>query len=173
MAVGGYTAAILSARYGMPFWVGLIAGGSMAAVVGTFFGIPSLRIKGLYLAIATLAAQFIIEWAINHSAWISGGVQSTIYVPKPSLGGVLLNSELKKYYMILVVAALAFVFAMNLVRSRVGRALSLYSRHCEGTYPDSYEHPHSTSPEHVPFQSPANLEPVWELDTRQPLGVGS
>jgi branched-chain amino acid transport system permease protein len=122
MAVGGYTAAILSARYGMPFWVGLIAGGGMAAVVGTFFGIPSLRIKGLYLAIATLAAQFIIEWAINHITWISGGVQSTIYVPRPTLGRVLLNSELKKYYMILVVAALAYVFAMNLVRSRVGRA---------------------------------------------------
>jgi branched-chain amino acid transport system permease protein len=106
----------------MPFWVGLGAGGCMAAVVGTFFGVPSLRIKGLYLAIATLAAQFIIEWAINHITWISGGVQSTIYVPKPSLGGSPLNSELRKYYMILLVAALSYVFAMNLVRSRVGRA---------------------------------------------------
>jgi branched-chain amino acid transport system permease protein len=122
MAVGGYTAAILSARYGMPFWVGLIAAGCSAAVVGSFFGIPSLRIKGLYLAIATLAAQFIIEWCINHITWISGGVQSTIYVPKPTLAGIALNSELKKYYMILVVAALSYIFAMNLVRSRVGRA---------------------------------------------------
>src|SRR4029453_18252926 len=49
MAVGGYTAAILSSRYGMPFWFGIVAGGSMAALVGTLFGIPSLRIKGLYL----------------------------------------------------------------------------------------------------------------------------
>ncbi len=122
MAVGGYTGAILSARYGMPFWAGIIAGGCLAAVVGTFFGIPSLRIKGLYLAIATLAAQFIIEWGINHISWISGGVQSTIYVPKPSLAGNPLDSELKKYYMMLVVAALAYIFAMNLVRSRVGRA---------------------------------------------------
>jgi branched-chain amino acid transport system permease protein len=122
MAVGGYTAAILSSRYGMPFWVGLIAGGSAAALVGTFFGIPSLRIKGLYLAIATLAAQFIIEWAINHITWISGGVQSTIYVPKPALGGMPLDAEWKKYYMILVAAVVAYIFAMNLVRSRVGRA---------------------------------------------------
>jgi branched-chain amino acid transport system permease protein len=73
MAVGGYTAAILSSRYGMPFWFGIIAGGSMAALVGTLFGIPSLRIKGLYLAIATLAAQLIIEWTINHVPWIGGG----------------------------------------------------------------------------------------------------
>ena len=73
MAVGGYTAAILSSRYGMPFWFGILAGGSMAALVGTLFGIPSLRIKGLYLAIATLAAQLIIEWTINHVRWIGGG----------------------------------------------------------------------------------------------------
>src|SRR5512145_1203976 len=56
MAVGGYTAAILSSRYGMPFWFGILAGGGMAALTGTLFGIPSLRIKGLYLAVATLAA---------------------------------------------------------------------------------------------------------------------
>ena len=80
MAVGGYTAAILSSRYGMPFWFGIVAGGSMAALVGTLFGIPSLRIKGLYLAIATLAAQLIIEWTINHVSWIGGGAQSSIHV---------------------------------------------------------------------------------------------
>src|SRR5215475_11665864 len=84
MAVGGYTAAILSSRYGMPFWFGILAGGSMAALVGTLFGIPSLRIKGLYLAIATLAAQLIIEWTINHVHWIGGGAQSSIYVNTPS-----------------------------------------------------------------------------------------
>src|SRR5438046_1177689 len=62
MMVGSYTAAIATARYGMPFWLGLPLGGFVAAGIGSFFGIPSLRIKGLYLAIATLAAQFIIEW---------------------------------------------------------------------------------------------------------------
>ena len=80
MMVGGYTAAILSSRYGMPFWFGILAGGCMTALVGTLFGIPSLRIKGLYLAIATLAAQLIIEWTINHVTWIGGGAQSSIYV---------------------------------------------------------------------------------------------
>jgi branched-chain amino acid transport system permease protein len=122
MMVGAYTAAILTTRYGAPFWLGLPAGGAVAAMVGAFFGIPSLRIKGLYLAIATLAAQFIIEWSINHSTWISGGVQSTLYVPTPTLLGWEINTEYRRYYMILPVGVLAYVAALNLVRSRVGRA---------------------------------------------------
>lgn len=122
MMVGAYTAAILSARYGMPFWVGLPAGGAVAAAVGAFFGIPSLRIKGLYLAIATLAAQFIIEWSINRIPWIGGGVQATIYLPTPVFLGWELNTEHRRYYMILPMCILAYVAALNLVRSRVGRA---------------------------------------------------
>jgi branched-chain amino acid transport system permease protein len=122
MMVGSYTAAILTTRYGMPFWIGLPAGGVVAAAVGAFFGIPSLRIKGLYLAIATLAAQFIIEWSINHIPWISGGAQSTIYVATPTLFGWELNTEHRRYFMILAVAIVAYVGALNLVRSRVGRA---------------------------------------------------
>ncbi len=122
MMVGSYTAAILTARYGMPFWVGLPAGGAVAAAVGAVFGIPSLRIKGLYLAIATLAAQFIIEWVINHSTWISGGAQSTIYIPTPQLFGLEINTEFSRYYMILPIAIAAYVGALNLVRSRAGRA---------------------------------------------------
>jgi branched-chain amino acid transport system permease protein len=122
MAVGGYTAAILSSRYNMPFLVGILAGGGMAALVGTLFGIPSLRIKGLYLAVATLAAQLIIEWTINHVPWIGGGAQSSIYVESPNLLGWVFNSEFRRYYLILAFFLLAFFGAQNLVRSRVGRA---------------------------------------------------
>lgn len=122
MMVGSYAAAIATARYGVPFWLGLPLGGAVAAAVGAFFGIPSLRIKGLYLAIATLAAQFIIEWGINHSTWISGGAQSTIYIPTPTFLGWEINTEYRRYYMILPVALIAYVAALNLVRSRVGRA---------------------------------------------------
>jgi len=122
MMVGSYTAAILTVRYGMPFWLALPCGGAVAALVGVFFGIPSLRIKGLYLAIATLAAQFIIEWVINHSTWISGGAQATIYVPTPTLFGWQINTEFRRFYMILPAAVIAYVGALNLVRSRVGRA---------------------------------------------------
>src|SRR5499426_4031123 len=87
MSVGAYTAANLAVKLGLPFWITLPAGGLMAALIGAIVGIPSLRIKGLYLAIATLAGQLIIEWVINHTPAISGGAQASIEVPRPELWG--------------------------------------------------------------------------------------
>ena len=93
MSVGAYTAANLVVHLGAPFWVTIPAGGLMAALIGAVVGIPSLRIKGIYLAIATLAAQLIIEWTINHVPAISGGVQASIQVPRPSLLGPSLRAR--------------------------------------------------------------------------------
>jgi branched-chain amino acid transport system permease protein len=90
--------------------------------VGAVVGIPSLRIKGLYLAIATLAGQFIIEWIINHVTFISGGVQASIEVARPTLGPLVLDSQRDMYYFLLFFVALAVLGTMNLVRSRIGRA---------------------------------------------------
>ncbi|HEU0156014.1 MAG TPA: branched-chain amino acid ABC transporter permease [Stellaceae bacterium] len=122
MSVGAYTAANLIVRTGAPFWIAVPAGGLMAALVGGIVGIPSLRIKGLYLAIATLAAQFIIEWLINHVTWISGGIESSIQVPPPVVFGIKLESQRQLYFFLLFFAVLAIVATMNLMRSRVGRA---------------------------------------------------
>jgi branched-chain amino acid transport system permease protein len=122
MSVGAYTAANLAIRLDSPWPVNLLAGGLMAAAVGAVVGIPSLRIKGLYLAIATLAGQFIIEWIINHVTFISGGVQASIEVPRPRLGSMVLDSQRDMYYFLLVFVALAVIGTMNLVRSRIGRA---------------------------------------------------
>jgi branched-chain amino acid transport system permease protein len=122
MSVGAYTAANFAVRLGMPFWISLPAGGLMAAIVGAIVGIPSLRIKGLYLAIATLAAQLIIEWVINHVTWISGGVQASIEVPRPDLFGWVIDTQTDMYFFLLFFVVLALVGTMNLVRSRVGRA---------------------------------------------------
>ena len=94
----------------------------MAALVGAVVGIPSLRIKGLYLAIATLAGQLIIEWIINHVPWISGGTQASIQVPRPSLFGYELKTQGALYFFLLFFALIAIVAALNLVRSRIGRA---------------------------------------------------
>jgi branched-chain amino acid transport system permease protein len=120
--VGAYTAANLATRLDAPWPVNLLAGGLMAAVIGAIVGIPSLRIKGLYLAIATLAGQLIIEWTINHVTFISGGVQASIEVPRPHLGPLVLDSHRDMYYFLLVFVVLAIVGTMNLMRSRVGRA---------------------------------------------------
>jgi branched-chain amino acid transport system permease protein len=81
-----------------------------------------VRIKGLYLAIATLAGQLIIEWTINHVTFISGGVQASIDVPRPRLGSLVLSSQRQMYFFLLVFVVLAIVGTLNLVRSRVGRA---------------------------------------------------
>jgi branched-chain amino acid transport system permease protein len=122
MSVGAYTAANLITRLHAPFWLALPAGGAMAAAVGAVIGIPSLRIKGLYLAIATLAGQLIIEWTINHVPWISGGVQASIEVPRPTFFGMPLKEQSQLYLFLLFFAALAIVGAINLMRSRIGRA---------------------------------------------------
>jgi branched-chain amino acid transport system permease protein len=122
MSVGAYTAANLIVRLHMPFWLTIPAGGLMAALVGMVVGIPSLRIKGIYLAIATLAAQLIIEWTINHVEWISGGVQSSIEIPRPFFLGTQLRSEWQIYLFLMFFVVVAMVATLNLVRSRIGRA---------------------------------------------------
>ncbi len=122
MSVGAYTGAIVVTRLHLPFWIAIPAGGGMAALVGMFFGIPSLRIKGFYLAIVTLAAQFIIEWIINHVTWISGGFAASIYVPPPALGPWVLESKGEIYFLMLIITAAAIIFTLNLFRSPVGRA---------------------------------------------------
>ncbi len=122
MSVGAYTAANLAVRRGAPFWISLPLGGLMAALIGAIVGVPSLRIKGLYLAIATLAGQLIIEWTINHVTWISGGVQASIEVPRPTVFGNSINTQREMYYFLLVFVVLAIAGVMNLMRTRVGRA---------------------------------------------------
>src|SRR5207302_7013473 len=121
-SVGPYTAAILLVRLVAPFWVTIPAGGAMAALIGAVVGIPSLRIKGIYLAIATLAAQLIIEWTINHVPAISGGVQASIQVPRPVFFGTPLKTQTQLYLFLMGFVVLAIVGTSNLIRSRIGRA---------------------------------------------------
>jgi branched-chain amino acid transport system permease protein len=122
MSVGAYTAANLVTHLHAPFWVTIPAGGAMAALIGTVVGIPSLRIKGIYLAIATLAAQLIIEWTINHVPAISGGVQASIQVPRPTLFGTQLKTQTQLYMFLMFFVVVAIVGTSNLIRSRIGRA---------------------------------------------------
>src|SRR3954467_8092360 len=122
MSVGAYTAANLVTQLHAPFWITIPAGGIMAALIGAVVGIPSLRIKGIYLAIATLAAQLIIEWTINHVPAISGGVQASIQVPRPTVFGYPLRTQTQLYLFLMGFVVLAVVGTSNLVRSRIGRA---------------------------------------------------
>jgi len=121
MAVGAYTTAVLTNRLGLPFLAGLICSGFSAGLIGLIFGLPSVRVKGFYLAITTIAAQFIIIWVINHWSAVTGGFVG-INVPPASIGGFVFKTEASQFYLIMVIVALCIFFAKNLARSRVGRA---------------------------------------------------
>ncbi len=121
LGVGAYTSAFVTAKMGLPFWVGVPAAGIVTAVAGMLFGIPSLRLKGLYLAIATLASQFILEWVFLRWEPVTGGSYG-IVVPRPSVGGYVFESDRSYFYVVLVIAVLMVLFAVNLVRTRTGRA---------------------------------------------------
>lgn len=120
IAVGAYTAAVLTNRLELPFLVGLISAGLMAGFIGLFFGISSLKVKGFYLCIATIAAQFIIIWVINHLK-ITGGFVG-IAVPYASIAGFTFKSETSQFYLIMVIVVMCTFFALNLARTRIGRA---------------------------------------------------
>jgi branched-chain amino acid transport system permease protein len=121
MGVGGYTAAVLMTRLDFSFWLALPCAGLVAALAGLVIGIPSLRVKGLYLCMATLAAQFIFEFIFIHWEFMTKGIRG-INVPSPALGNFLLDTEKRFYFLTLMMVILAVGFARNLVRSRVGRA---------------------------------------------------
>jgi len=123
MAVGAYTAYNLSARLDLSILLCFLGAGLVTAGVGLFFGIPSVRIKGFYLAVATLAAQFTIEWVISHVPWISGGsVLGTIDTPPIFFLGYALAEPVHLYFLTLGTVVVLTLFAKNLVRSQLGRA---------------------------------------------------
>ncbi|HEY0833337.1 MAG TPA: branched-chain amino acid ABC transporter permease [Azospirillum sp.] len=121
MGVGAYTVAVLEARLGTPFLLNLLAGGFMAAAAGMVVGIPSLRVKGLYLAISTIAASFILHFVFANWTSVTNGV-SGMNVPPASVLGIALDTPFKLYWVIMPLAVLMLLGAANLFRTRVGRA---------------------------------------------------
>jgi branched-chain amino acid transport system permease protein len=120
MGVGCYTAALL-ANHGVSFLVAIPAAGLAAALIGLFVGIPSLRIKGLYLAVATLATQFILVYVFREWESVTGGVRG-VNVPPAEVLGFALNTDARMYYLVAACAVLLLVAGRNLLRTRIGRA---------------------------------------------------
>jgi branched-chain amino acid transport system permease protein len=121
IAVGAYTSAILSTKLGFPFALSLICSGLTAGTIGLIFGMPSVRIKGFYLAITSIAAQFIILWVLYYWTGLTGGANG-ISAPRMSIFGYVLNTEGKQFIFIMIIVVLVIFFAKNLARTRVGRA---------------------------------------------------
>jgi branched-chain amino acid transport system permease protein len=121
MAVGGYISAVLCAKFGWSFFAALPFAALGAGLVGLIFGLPSLKIKGFYLIMATVAAQFIIIWVILQLYTVTGGPNG-LAVPRPRIAGIILKSKEGYFYLVMIFAILSTIVAKNLVRTRVGRA---------------------------------------------------
>jgi branched-chain amino acid transport system permease protein len=123
MAVGAYASYNFFVRIdGMPLLIALILGGVCAMLFGILFGLPSLRVKGLYLAVATLAAQFFADWMFLRIQWFTNNSPSgSVSVSNLQVFGFSLESPLAKYLFCLGVLAVIALLAKNLVRGAVGR----------------------------------------------------
>lgn len=124
MAVGAYAAYNLMVRVpGMNILIAMIFAGGCATIVGVLFGIPSLRIKGLYLAVATLAAQFFFDWLFSRVKWFTNYSDSgSVSVQAVNLFGMKIESPVSKYLFLLGIVVVMAWLAKNLVRSHIGRA---------------------------------------------------
>ncbi|MFZ5556652.1 MAG: branched-chain amino acid ABC transporter permease [Pseudomonadota bacterium] len=124
MAVGAFATYNFILRVdGMPFLLAFFLAGLTAAAVGIVFGLPSLRIKGFYLSVATLAAQFFIEWALTKFGWFTNYSPSGVIDAQPmAMLGVAFDTPLKKYLLTLTIVTVMALLAKNLMRSKTGRA---------------------------------------------------
>jgi branched-chain amino acid transport system permease protein len=121
VAIGAYTSAILATRLNMPFWITIPSGGIVASFFGTLLGIPCLRLKGLYLAMATMSFGVVVEYTVTHWESLTMGVRG-ISIPAPSLLGYTLGDPSKLFYVTIFFVALLTLGAKNIARTRVGRA---------------------------------------------------
>ncbi len=123
MAVGAYAAFNFFVRIdGLPVLVALLLGGICASVFGILFGLPSLRVKGLYLAVATLAAQFFSDWMFLRINWFTNNSTSgSVSVSNLQLLGYPIASPISKYLFCLTILVVLALLAKNLVRGAIGR----------------------------------------------------
>jgi len=119
--VGAYAGAILATRAGFPFWAAVPLAGVVTAAVGMVFGIPSVRLKHLYLCIATLAGQFIMEYVFVQWESLTGGAEGIILM-NTTLFGIDLGNDRNFYFVVFACMAILIWIAVNLIRTRFGRA---------------------------------------------------
>src|SRR5215207_1566353 len=120
--LGAFTSAYLSNRFGIPVFFCIPLAGLMTAAVGLVFGLPAARLKGLYLAIATLAAQYILLDFFARAEWFTGGTVPALAEPFRLFGYTVRNDH-QYFYVVVAYLVVCFLLATNLMRTRDGRAL--------------------------------------------------
>jgi len=121
--LGAYISGVITAKYGVNPWLCILLGMVVSAVVATIIGGPSLRLRGHYLAMATLAFCIIVTVVFNESIPWTGGPDGLAFIPGISIVGWDLDSIVKYYYLVWTVVFLVLFLCLNIIRSRVGRAL--------------------------------------------------
>ena len=123
MAVGAFAAFNFNLRVeGLPLLVSIALAGGITAAVGIVFGLPSLRLRGFYLAVSTLAAQFFVQWALTKFGWFSNDNPSgVIDAPKLTIAGIDFDSSTGRYYFSLIVVTVLTFFAWRIASSQTGR----------------------------------------------------
>jgi len=121
MGIGAYASAILGNTYGLPFWITYPAAGLIAALISIILAVPSLRLKGLYLIMSTMAFEVIMEYVFMQWKDLTLGA-SGMDAPYPQLGSFVFDRDLSLYYLTLALVVLALVLASNLMRTKSGRA---------------------------------------------------
>ena len=124
-AIGAYTTAILMFHYKVPYWATLPAAGAVCLIAGFLFGLPALRLEGLYLALATFALGVSLPQLLkyHHFEKLTGGVQGIVISKPDAPFGIPLNQDRWLYFFTLAVTLVMFALAWNLLRGRVGRAM--------------------------------------------------
>ncbi|MDY7036057.1 MAG: branched-chain amino acid ABC transporter permease [Thermodesulfobacteriota bacterium] len=131
IGVGAYTCGYFTENLGMPLWISIPSGGLITTLVGLIFGLPSIRIKGLYLLMSTLAAQFFLaNYLFTQWAAVTKGQEGFVLnrpafpgIPGNPNFGISLYDDSRFYYLVLLIAALTVFAGINLGRSKTGRAL--------------------------------------------------
>jgi len=121
LAAGAFTTGVLFKEFGAPFWVTLPGSALVGAAIGLVFGLPSLRLRGLYLAVSTLALHFLVIHA-GQEYETRRGHSTGVVIDPPEIGGWALNDPTAWYFVLLVAAAATVLFSLNLLRSKTGRA---------------------------------------------------
>jgi branched-chain amino acid transport system permease protein len=124
-ALGAYCTAILMDHWGVPYWATIPVAGAVCLVVGFLFGLPALRLEGLYLALATFALGVAMPQLLKYhllEKW-TGGVQGIVIMKPSPPFGLPLNPDQWLYFFTLAIGAVMFILGYNLIRGRIGRAL--------------------------------------------------
>lgn len=121
IAAGAFTTAILFKELNAPIWMTLPASGLVGAILGIIFGLPSLRLKGLYLALSTLAMHFIVTY-LGAEYEAKRGFATGVIIPSPLIGPFKIEDPRVWYFLLLFIDILVIIFSINLIRSRSGRA---------------------------------------------------